>query len=187
MKEESRVVEREDSPEAPPSINGRASNEENEKDKEDQAMDDALSEMSFDTQSVSSPAAHLLDLDQDPSASFVLPTLDFSATFPVETGSWARTPSAREIATTPMSDLEFHNAWTSLERDLDATSDTFSDSSLSDVDSDGWGHSPPMSSSSRRSSSGSEGWVGLGFSSRFTGRMQDDTQAAFEEPRESMF
>ena len=51
---------------------------------ESEEMDDALSEMSFDTHSIASTPVH----DMDPSASFVLPTLDFSASFPVENGSW---------------------------------------------------------------------------------------------------
>ncbi|KAJ3550145.1 hypothetical protein NM688_g5104 [Phlebia brevispora] len=127
--------------------------------------------MSFDT-TPSEPWTSPVHEEMDRSASLVLPTLDFSSSFPVETSSWAREPSTHELVTTPMSDLEFHNAWTSLERDLDSVSDALSDASFSDVESAGWGSSLAPS---RRSSSGSEGWVGLGFSSRFTGLEHDQS------------
>ncbi|KAF7790972.1 hypothetical protein EIP86_001931 [Pleurotus ostreatoroseus] len=154
--------------------------QENENDNESQAMDDALSEMSFDTHSVTTTPPEQEEMD--PSASFILPTLDFSASFATETGSWARAPSVSELRSSPASDLEFHNAWTSLERDLDSMSDSMSDASFSDGGSDGWGDAL---TSSRRSSTGSDGWVGLGFSSRFSGRLQNEVE--IEEPREAMF
>lgn len=150
---------------------------------ESQAMDDALSEMSFDTQSISSSPSPFHE-EMDPSASFVLPTLDFSSPLPVETDSWAHASSTHNapILGLPMSDLEFHNAWTSLERDLDSVSDSLSEVSFSDSDSGGWGDSL---TSSRRSSTGSEGWVGLRLSPQFTGDTLGDMDV--EEPREAMF
>lgn len=158
---------------------------ENEHEHESQAMDDALSEMSFDLHScTSTPAEHQ---EIDPAASFVLPTLDFSASFPVETGSWSRTSSARDVTVSALDDLEFHNDWTAHEREIDSVLDSLSDDSLSDasfsdIESGGWGDSLV---SSHRSSTGTESWVGLGFSSRFTGRMQVETE--IEGPREAMF
>ncbi len=125
-----------------------------EDENEHEAMDDALSEMSFDTRScTSTPAEHA---EMDPAASFVLPTLDFSASFPVETGSWSRTPSAHDVRASALADLEFHNDWTAHEREIESVSD--SEASFSE--SGGWGDSLV--------SSRSEGWVGLGFSSRFS-------------------
>ncbi|GJE87976.1 hypothetical protein PsYK624_040590 [Phanerochaete sordida] len=144
-------------------------------------MEDALSEASFNT-GVNSP----LEASIDPSASFILPTLDFSATFAQETDSWAR-GAALPAATPGLADLEFHNAWVASERDSDG-SDSMSDLSDSDIDVEGsvWGSSLAPS---RRSSFGSDvsqdGWTTLGFSSSFAGRMQQDT--TFDEPRETMF
>ena len=142
----------------------------------------------------------------DPAVSFVLPTLDFSASFPIDNGSWSRTAPLPAPAQSPMSDLEFHNAWTSLERDLDSSSESFSDGSLSDSDSDGeegWGDAltgsrryssgsvgsiGSIGSIGSHGSGGSEGWVGLGFSSRFAGRMQEHGETSdVEGPREDLF
>jgi hypothetical protein len=147
------------------------------------AMEDAFSEFTADT-GMDSPAEHI-----DPAASFVLPTLDFSASFARETDSWAGIPQPTRAG---LSDLEFHNTWSASQRDQDGDSDTgslsdFSDS-LSDVDVDGvesvWERSPLLS---RRSSSDSsrEGWTTLGFSSSFAGRIQADTR--FDESQEELF
>ena len=148
--------------------------------------DDALSELTSGS-GVHSPAEHM-----DPSTSFILPTLDFSASFARETDSWARAipPSP---PSTGLSDLEFHNAWSALERDRDSDSDHLSDlsDSLSDVDMDDslFGGSLPLS---RQSSFGSsdgppshDGWTALSFSSSFAGRMANDTNVS--GPREEMF
>ena len=146
-----------------------------------ETMDDVLSEFSINTGNAT-PAEPTID----PSASFVLPTLDFSASFTAERDSWARV--APTTTTTPgLADLEFHNAWSAAESSSDGLSD-FSDE-LSDLDMDelAWGTSLAPS---RRSSIGSshEEWTSLGFSSRFSGQMGDayDTNQ-FDEPRETLF
>lgn len=144
------------------------------------AMDEVLSEMSFDTRS-SSPHPDR-DVEMDPSASFYLPTLDFSASLPVETLPWSRTtpPSV----STPMSDLEFHNAWSSVHASSDSESDALSDISESvSLDSaSSWGD--VFASPSSRRSSANE-WTPLNFSSSFTSRVQDAD--VNEEPREYLF
>ncbi len=139
---------------------------EHEEQSEKDSMDDILSNMSSGT----ATPPHVDGID--PAASFVLPTLDFSASFPASTSSWS--PSVSGLST-PLSDLEFHNHWSS------ASSDSGSDQSFADASSHtSWDE---MSVSSRRSSVGSEGWIGLGFSSHFSGRLQDEVP----EPREAMF
>ncbi len=151
---------------------------ENDSGTDSDAMDDVLSEISFETNPYDSHFATPAHTEEmDPSASFVMPTLDFSASFPIEAGSWSRVPSPSSA----LADLEFHNAWSSMQRSPDTDSDALSDTSLSDFDSPAWSGSL----SSRRSSTGSDGWVGLGFSSTFSGRMRSDSDS--EEPRESMF
>ncbi|EKM56021.1 uncharacterized protein PHACADRAFT_257040 [Phanerochaete carnosa HHB-10118-sp] len=152
-------------------------------------VDDALSSETsgFD---VDSP----LEAAIDPAASFVLPTLDFSASFVRETDEWAR--AAAPPPTPPgLADLVFHNAWAAAERehdgDGDSTSDGLSDlsDSVSDIDMDGsaWGGSfaPSRRSSFGASASSHDSWTALGLSSGFAGRMEHDTR--FEEPREAMF
>ncbi|KIP10305.1 hypothetical protein PHLGIDRAFT_115590 [Phlebiopsis gigantea 11061_1 CR5-6] len=141
------------------------------------ALDDTLSELSIATGCSPTPVEPAID----PSASFVLPTLDFSASFTAERDSWAR--SAPPPTLPPgLVDLGFHNAWSA------GGSDSFSDfsDSLSDVDVESessWGGSLAPS---RRPSAGSveDDWMTLGFSSRFSGQMAnvgvtDDTGARF--------
>jgi hypothetical protein len=156
-----------------------------------EAMDDALSEMSFDTgHGAISPHAHH---EIDPSASFVLPTLDFSASSgfsgQMDT-SWSATPSPAPTPSLPLSDLEFHNAWSSFQRTRSSESLSDSELSFSDIESDPWGEAlSPPAPLSRRASSGSESWIGLGFSSSFSGRVhqEQEQQRDWEEPRMSMF
>lgn len=140
-----------------------------------EAVDDALSELT--------PAEPAID----PSASFVLPTLDFSASFSGERDSWARAAAPSTVATPPgLADLEFHNAWSA------ASSDSLSDisDSLSDLDVESesaWGSSLVPS---RRSSVGSahDDWTALAFSSRFSSQIGGvDEVHQSEEPREYMF
>ena len=142
--------------------------------READALDDALSELSAATPAESAVI--------DPAASFVLPTLDFSASFAAERDSWARaTQPAAGVA-----DLEFHNAWSAASED--SLSD-FSDA-LSDVDVESeasWGGSLAPST---RSSTGpaDEDWTALAFSSRFSGQMASVGDVnQFDEPREAMF
>ena len=63
---------------------------------------------------------------------------------------------------------------------MDNASDILSDASFSDPGSGGWGDTLV---SSRRSSVSSDDWVGLGFSSQFSGRMETEIPG----PREDMF
>lgn len=151
------------------------------------AMDDALSEMSFDT----STPPRMGHADIDPSASFVLPTLDFSASFVAERESWAR-PSSPSRAPSPLSastsDLEFHNAWLSANggsdegSDMDAFSDISESPSLGSVS--GWGSSPSPFPSRPPSA---DGWTPLGFSSTFANSMSRSDVDVHEGPREAMF
>ncbi|KAI0818701.1 hypothetical protein BC629DRAFT_1463608 [Irpex lacteus] len=147
-----------------------------------EAIEETLSEMSFGTSTNNEER----DVHIDPSASFVLPTLDFSA-------SWGRTITPTAGASVPMTDLEFHNAWSS---HLDSTSDSdsdmemdadMSDSLSMDEASSSWGD--VFGSSSR--SSPADGWTPLGFSSSFTSRMQSPLPSPLHdenhEPRETMF
>jgi hypothetical protein len=157
-----------------------------------EAMDDALSEMSFDLEDRAFSPGHQ---EIDPSASFVLPTLDFSASsgFPAQMdNSWSSpipTPSPARTPSLPISDLEFHNTWSSLERSRSSES-LYLDSelALSDIESEAWEETlnPPVPLS-RRSSSDSESWIGLGFSSSFSGRVQGEQPRDWEEPRLVMF
>lgn len=71
----------------------------------------------------------------DPAQSVVFPTLDLSASFSAIHDSWSA-PSPPDVLllaqsgmSTPLDDLQFHNAWSTIERDLDRRHD-------SDVDSD---------------------------------------------------
>lgn len=152
-------------------------------------IDDALSDTSFNT-GIDSP----LEATIDPSASFVFPTLDFSATFALETDSWARAAIPPTPTPSGLADLEFHNAWSAAEYEGDEgdiTSDSLSDfsDSLSDLnmDSSTWSSSlsPSRRSSFGSSTSSPDGWTTFGFSSSFTRRMEHDT--TFDEPREAMF
>lgn len=151
---------------------------------EHDSLGDALSEMSFDTGPNTGRHTPAHESDIDPAASFVLPTLDFSASFSSETGSWARQAAPTAPASEGLADLQFHNAWSASARDDAWSSDGLSDcsDSLSDLDMSGWGSSIAPS---RRSSAGSsDGWASLNFSSSFVRRMQRDEG---NEPREAMF
>ena len=133
----------------------------------------------------------------DPASSFILPTLYFSATFPIAShNSWASSRTAPQFATPALEDLEFHNAWmnaslsgseSDFDSDLELGSDVDVDH-LSDIDSAGsaWEDSFDVVSNLSRARgqdapSESEGWVPLGFSSHFSGRVQE------YEPREYLF
>ncbi|KZT11571.1 uncharacterized protein LAESUDRAFT_720814 [Laetiporus sulphureus 93-53] len=117
----------------------------------------------------------------DPSASLVLPTLDFSASFPMS----SPTPSMNIGMPTALSDLEFHNAWSALESDSDhSMADDMSIVSNDDIRSSAaisessWAETDFVSGSRR----GSEGSFGFGFSSEFASRMEDSVG-----PRAEMF
>ena len=128
-----------------------------------------------------------IGVEIDPAHSMVLPTLDFSASFPVALTSpgsaspplISRQPSDLSMGDA-LSDLAFHNAWASSihpQEDARSDSDRFSDvmSESSWVETmyrpePSAMHAPP----SERS------W--FGFSSEFMGRMADQ-----EGPREELF
>ncbi|KAJ3479022.1 hypothetical protein NLI96_g9350 [Meripilus lineatus] len=140
---------------------------EDEKQIEIDSMDEIMSALSSGT--ATPPQMDIID----PAASFVLPTLDFSASFPATTASWSPSPSVSELTST-LSDLQFENHWSS------ASSDSGSETSYTDASSHvSWDN---MSVSSVRHS-GSEGWIGLGFSSQFSGRLHNEVP----EPMERMF
>ncbi|KAI0345073.1 hypothetical protein BDW22DRAFT_1405895 [Trametopsis cervina] len=157
--------------------------EEIHEDEDNAALEDALSEVSFDTH-VSSPSR----AEIDPSASFVLPTLDFSASFHTETESWARAAPA-------VSDLEFHNEWTSamdVGSDSGSDGDAFEDGadSFSLASGSGWSSPSFSSRSSPGSTTESNGWTPLGFSSTFADRIDVESLESVsdvDEPREYMF
>ncbi|KAI0831676.1 hypothetical protein BC628DRAFT_1407323 [Trametes gibbosa] len=108
----------------------------------------------------------------DPARSFVLPTLDFSASFAAPTWS----PPIATSVPTPASGLQFHNEWTEIEDGLSSPG-----SFDYDVNSDGesldsaW-HGLP----SRAPLPSDDSWIG--FSSQFSERMM-----ARDGPREEMF
>ncbi|THH31543.1 hypothetical protein EUX98_g2659 [Antrodiella citrinella] len=128
-------------------------------------MEDMLSAMS--STRASSPAP--VHQDIDPSSSFVLPTLDFSSSFPVQSDVWVPRPS------TPLSDLTFHNEWSSSVRHSESDSDSDHVSTLS------------SGSLSRSSSIGSDSLMGLGFSSQFASRVARSEVSDWSEPKESFF
>ncbi|KAI0648339.1 hypothetical protein C8Q79DRAFT_954948 [Trametes meyenii] len=111
----------------------------------------------------------------DPAHSFVLPTLDFSASFAAP--AWSSPASLRPAnPSTPASaNLEFHNAWSEVEEDDFSSPDSFDYDLGSDVESVGsaWFE---RSSAARRSE---DSWPR--FSSHFSERMRDA-----EEPREQL-
>jgi len=150
---------------------------------EEAVLDDVLSDLSLDDHGATrctspSPPMSPPREEIDPSTSFVLPTLDFSASFPgTQTPSWVASMSG---TSTPLSDLEFHNAWTSSirERPPERLGDLEDANVWSDSDSIS---SPPVS---RRSSLGSDSWMSVGFSSEFSGRMHEQE---VPEPKENVF
>ena len=143
----------------------RQDEEETEKD----SMDEILSSMSSGT--LTPPQMDVID----PAASFVLPTLDFSASFPASTSRSSSSPSVSAVSTPP-SDLEVHNPWSS------TSSDSGSEESFMDAASNiSWDN---LSVSSGRSSAESQGWIGLGFSSQFSRRLRNEN---VPEPMEALF
>ncbi|KAH8100201.1 hypothetical protein BXZ70DRAFT_938494 [Cristinia sonorae] len=150
--------------------------------KEKADMEELLSNMDSDENFTrpSSPGAI------DPSTSFVLPTLDFSASFPAQSNVW----SPPGVPSTPLSDLAFHNDWTSSvnQSESDALSDSDSDMEMGSISS--WSDnmtpvsSPPLS---RSTSFGSEtGWMGVGFSSQFASQVAR-SDVDWAEPRDDFF
>lgn len=127
---------------------------------EHDSMEDALSEMSFNTGPNTgrhTPAREESAID--PAASFVLPTLDFSASFSSGTGSWARQAAPAPVSE-GLADLQFHNTWSASLHEDAWSSDGLSDcsDSLSDPDMSGWGSF--LAPSTRPSASSSDdGWV----------------------------
>ncbi|CDO68908.1 hypothetical protein BN946_scf185000.g51 [Trametes cinnabarina] len=113
----------------------------------------------------------------DPARSFILPTLDFSASF-AGPAAWSPPPSPLPArASAPASDAHLHDQWSEVEDGFslpDSDDDVFG----SDVDSLGsaW-YEPSLASSV---ASVEQNW--FGFSSRFSERMSD-----VGDPREHMF
>ncbi|KAI1783165.1 hypothetical protein LXA43DRAFT_1047775 [Ganoderma leucocontextum] len=108
----------------------------------------------------------------DPSRSFVLPTLDFSASFAAPT--WSTAPALPSGVSTPMSDLEFHNVWTQMDSRASSPGNFGSDKD-SDIRSAG-------SDWDEVSRAPSVADVRFGFSSQFSERMQGP-----DGPREELF
>lgn len=154
---------------------------------ETEAIDDALEALSAsETESASNMSlSGLSDINGswgssthgiDPAESFVLPTLDFSASFPAQ--PWSP-PASVAPAThpTPLSDLEFHNAWSQLDADRPRTS---SPGSWSDVESDVGSAVDSDWFELNSGSSTNDRWFGT--SSQFSERM-----GSSDEPREDVF
>lgn len=122
----------------------------------------------------------------DPARSLVLPTLDFSASFTAATQSHPPSfpvfPPSSLVS--PFSDIEFHNAWSTVERVRD--DDIFSDEESLDLASEvSWAESELSTASILHvpdQAGMSDGWFGVGFSSSFAGRMRES-----EGPNEAMF
>ncbi|EMD34376.1 hypothetical protein CERSUDRAFT_117249 [Gelatoporia subvermispora B] len=164
---------------------------------ERQRMDDELENMSersaVTLASACESPLHGGDVEIDPAQSFMLPTLDFSASFPasppvwptptspersvLSSEPWSSTPSSVSL---PLSGIEFHNAWAS---QVSGGHEGRHEDSMSDISSDpsssahGSWESVMSEDFSPRSQFSSESW--FGFSSQFSERM--------EEPREYMF
>ncbi|OBZ75584.1 hypothetical protein A0H81_04849 [Grifola frondosa] len=144
---------------------------------ENMSVDESASECgSACAPSISSSAVWSLDdvptqASIDPAHSFVLPTIDFSASFPA-TSAWSSASPSMSLTSgmsTPLSDLDFHNAWSSFEERSDSF-DAQSGISI-DIDSTSWD-----SSVGAHPRSDSESWFGFAFSSQHT-----------EAPREQLF
>ncbi|KAM5542667.1 hypothetical protein V8D89_003628 [Ganoderma adspersum] len=112
------------------------------------------------------------DNSVDPSRSFVLPTLDFSASFAAPT--WSPTPASPSSSSAPISDLEFHNVWTQMDSRASSPGNFASDGD-SDIESMG-------SDWHELSRAPSVADVRFGISSQFSERMQGT-----DGPREEMF
>ncbi|CCM05024.1 uncharacterized protein FIBRA_07224 [Fibroporia radiculosa] len=146
-----------------------------DKEREDrERMEDVLEAMSMDSEvSWGDSLEDAQGLTVDPSHSLVLPTLDFSASFPLPPRV-----SSPSIAT-PLSDLEFHNAWTSMESVSHGESAHRLNSAGSELESSWVGSDmgvaqPDVNSEWSRGSDSS--WCG--FSSSFTARMNDADRPA---------
>ncbi|KAI8999067.1 hypothetical protein BD414DRAFT_512609 [Trametes punicea] len=112
----------------------------------------------------------------DPARSFVMPTLDFSASFP--TPVWS--PPAFTYPSglsTPLSDLQFHNEWSEVEEGVSSPRSVDYDfgSDVESLDSASYARSL-----STRGAHSEESW--FGFSSRFSERMDE-----VDRPLEQMF
>ncbi|KAH9890592.1 hypothetical protein C8Q73DRAFT_704884 [Cubamyces lactineus] len=116
----------------------------------------------------------------DPARSFVLPTLDFSASFaaPAWTPSASVQPQPRGIST-PLSDLQFHNEWSEVEDGLSSRGSFDYDFGGSEGESvgSGWHSNSSGRGVGRR---GDDSW--FGFSSQFSERMGE-----VDGPREYLF
>lgn len=152
-------------------------------------------------------------IDIDPSTSFVLPTLDFSASFPIHSGvgvqrqepsyDWnspspptsptLSSPGAlspyESVLGSPMSDLAFHNAWTALERrssPTEADDDSMSDSfsDLGPLSLSSSAFESPNVSPPRRSSDGGLSESWVNFG--FSSSFAD-RMGEVQEPREALF
>ncbi|KAH9857589.1 hypothetical protein C2E23DRAFT_720039 [Lenzites betulinus] len=109
----------------------------------------------------------------DPARSFVLPTLDFSASFAAP--AWTLPPGASRMPTSA-SDLHLHNEWSEIEDGLSSPG-----SFDYDMGSDGESvDSAWRGLSSRAPLPSEDSWIG--FSSHFSERMR-----ASNEPREELF
>ncbi|EPS98574.1 hypothetical protein FOMPIDRAFT_1024585 [Fomitopsis schrenkii] len=158
---------------------------------ESQAMDDALETMSA-SESEAGSTAHTdwrIGVEIDPAHSMVLPTLDFSASFPIALASPLASASPPALSRQPsdlsmtdaLSDFAFHNAWAASHPADDARSDS---ERLSDVVSESsWVETmyhPDLKPAVHSHVPASERSL-FGFSSEFMGRMADQ-----EGPRESL-
>ncbi|KZT70180.1 hypothetical protein DAEQUDRAFT_725810 [Daedalea quercina L-15889] len=152
------------------------------------AMDEALETMSVSEESTHSDWR--VGVGIDPAHSMVLPTLDFSASFPVAFPSPLPTSSPPTLSRQPsdlsmpdaLSDFAFHNAWAASHppddsrSDNDAFSDVASESSWVEAM-----YQPDLSAVHAHAPSSETSW--FGFSSEFMGRMTDQEA---EGPREDM-
>ncbi|KAH9934983.1 uncharacterized protein B0H18DRAFT_1114803 [Fomitopsis serialis] len=157
---------------------------------ERQAMDEALETMSTSEESVHSDWH--VGVQIDPAHSMVLPTLDFSASFPVAFPSPAQAASPAALSRQPsdlsmsdtLSDFAFHNAWAAAHppppddarSDSDKLSDVASESSWVETM-----YQPDLAAAHAHAPASERSW--FGFSSEFMGRMGQEA----EGPREDMF
>lgn len=157
---------------------------------EREAMDDALETMSA-FESEAGFATHSdwrIGVEIDPAHSMVLPTLDFSASFPIALASPSTSVSPSALSRQPsdlsmadaLSDFAFHNAWAAshppdeARSDSDGFSDVMSESSWVET------YHPDLPAVRSHIPTLERSW--FGFSSEFMGRMVDQ-----EGPREDLF
>ncbi|TFY59926.1 hypothetical protein EVJ58_g5467 [Rhodofomes roseus] len=148
---------------------------------EQQAMDDALETMSTPEESMH-PDWHI-GVEIDPARSMVLPTLDFSASFPIASPmALSRQPSDLSIPDA-LSDFAFHNAWTashsptSDDMHSDSDIDKFSESDVSESSWVQTMYQPDLSAVHAHAPASERSW--FGFSSEFMGRMEGPTEDMF--------